>query len=434
MSKKNINILLAITNGLWLIDKQSAEQLGANVASVLAGEKLFSIDHKSNPEVLIVEKSEGSYYASTTSSAKPGSVAVISITGPIMKEDNCGDPGTKTYESLILNAAQNPNITGIVLVIDSPGGTVSGTESLSNVIKSVDKPVVTLAEDLMASAAYWIGSSSDYVFASTETTRIGSIGTMLSFADMQPYWEKQGVKFHDIYATESSNKNKDFAEARKGNYAEIINNTLDPLNKVFTGHVKEMRGNNLNAKETLTGKVFVASEALKHGLIDSIGNLNDAIAKVNELSISNISSSEQVIKSENQNQNMKKITLLASHAALLALCGASIEAGKDSVDVELTDELVEKINQGLTGAAETATELATSKTNLEKANADLATATQKVTSLETEVASLKEENTKLGASSAGTTNTTKTGADEIETAEKDEFLTSVDVEKKKFNA
>lgn len=397
MSKKNI--LLAITNGLWLIDAPSAEQLGENVAAVLSGEKFWDTNHKSKAEFVIVSQNEGSYFSSDLSKAPQGSVAVISISGPIMKEDNCGDPGTKTYEQLLKQAESNPNIAGVVLCIDSPGGTVSGTQSLSNLIKNFSKPVVTLAEDLMASAAYWIGSSAKYVMANTGTTRVGSIGTMLSFADMQPVWEKAGVKFHEIYATGSSAKNKDFAEARKGNYEGIIKNTLDPLNNEFTGSVKNNRGTLLNHDKTLNGQVYVASDALKYGLIDGIGNLNDAVAKVHELSASTI---QENLTEKNQ---MKKITLLATHAALLAICGATIAAGETSVDVELSDELLNKINSSL------------------------AEQTEKLTKAETELADLKAENEKLKSSSAGATTTKKEGDDKIESDQDDEFLTSVDKEK-----
>lgn len=405
MSKKK-NILLAITNGLWLIDSQSAEALGTNVAAVLQGKSFWDIDHKSKAEYLIIEGNDsslspsGSFFSSTLDKARPGSVAVISISGPIMKDDNCGDPGTKTYESLIQQAAANPNITGIVLQIDSPGGTVSGTQSLSNVIKNVEKPVVTLAEDTMASAAYWIGSAANYIFANTGTTRVGSIGTMLSFADMQPVWEKAGVKFHEIYASKSTDKNADFAEIRKGNYEGYIKNTLDPLNNEFLNSVKANRGEKLVAEKTLSGMVYTANDAITYGLVDAIGNLNDAVAKVHELASDNSTTGANQIENL-EKQNMKKLTLNASHVALLAVLGATIAEGQSSVEVELTDDSLTAIESALAASS--------------KASSDLAAANSQVTTLTAKVGELEAKVTELGKSNPGSTATVKEGVDKVET-------------------
>lgn len=400
MSKKNI--LLAITNGFWLIDIESARMLGERVAGVLNGNSFWDRDHKAEAEITVVEpENRGSYISASLNSAPEGSVAVISISGPIMKEDNCGDPGTKSYEKMILSALENPNIAGIVLQIDSPGGTVSGTQHLAQVIKNANKPIVTLAEDLMASAAYWIGSSAKYVLANNNTTRVGSIGTMLSFADVQPYWEAQGVKFHEIYATASTAKNKDFAEARKGNYDAIIEGTLNPLNNEFLAAVKNNRGQALNQDKTLNGQVYLAQEALKHGLIDGIGGLQQAVEKVYELAQQ---TGAQAQTPNAQTTTMKKITLLAIHASLLAICGAAIPEGKDSVEVELTDDLLAKINSELLAGSNAVKELTTEKTSHSQTQTELA---------------------ELKAKSAGVTTTKKEGEDVISTTE-DDFTCQVD--------
>lgn len=405
MSKKNI--LLAITNGLWLIDVHSAEQFGQSVAAVLNGEKFWEEseeDHKAkDPEFLIISPGAGSYFSYTLDKAPRGSVAVISISGPIMKEDNCGDPGTKTYEQMLSQATGNPNITGVILSIDSPGGTVAGTQSLANLIKGQEKPIVTLAEDLMASAAYWIGSSADFVMAKTGTTRIGSIGTMMSFADVQPYWEKQGVKFHNIFATESTEKNRDFLEARKGNYDRLIKTSLDPLNNEFLSAVTSNRGSKLDTKATLNGQVYVTEQALKHGLIDGVGNLNDAVAKVHELA-----QVQEKAQTNTSTTTMKKIMLLATQAALLAICGATIKEGETSVEVELNEETLDKINAALVLGEKATTDLAAEKTAHEATKKELAD---------------------LQTKSAGATTVVKEGADKIESNEDDQYLTSVDREK-----
>lgn len=415
MSKKNI--LLAITNGLWLIDSQSAEQLGENVAAVLAGKSFWDVDHKAKTEFLIVsasgENATGSYYSDSLKSAKPNSVAVIDISGPIMKHDNCGDPGSQSYQNMLAEANANPNILGTVLIADTPGGTVAGTQSLADDIKYSIKPVVTLAEDLMASAGYWIGSSAQFIFIKNGTTRVGSVGTMLTFADMQPVWEKNGIKFHEIYATASTEKNKDFAEARKGNYDAIKKNTLDPLNNEFMQAVKTNRGAKLNQATTLNGQVYIGQAAIDNGLADAFGNLQDAVNKVAELAGSKANNNSSS-SSEINNKTMNKITLTAAHAGLLALFGATIAAGATSVDVELNAENITKLDAALTAGTTAAAELATAKT-------DLQTATAAKVKAEADLAALK-------AANPGATTTKVDGSDTLKPAEvaEDDFSCELD--------
>lgn len=432
MSKKNI--LLAITNGIWLIQPEFAYNAGGIVSNILSGKSAFSAtdNEDSGVKAFIVGASNEIVFGDKYNpfrDASPGSTAVIGISGPIMKYDNCGDPGTQTYGQLLKKAEQNPNISSIILKIDSPGGTVDGTQELAQLVKSLTKPVVAFVDGLMASAAYWIGSSANTIVANNETSLIGSIGTMMSFADAQPMYEKMGVKFHEIYASKSVDKNKDFAEARKGNY-ELVKQKLDSINEVFLSAVKNNREGKLDLKteNVLTGKTYLAEDALKAGLIDSIGDFDSAILLARELSSGSKESTSKI-----NNQNMKKITLMASHAALLALCGASIEAGKESVDVELNDELINKINSALVAGETAANEAKEVKASLEKSTADLATANASIKTLEGSVETLTAENKKLGAQTAGITSTTKTSPDKIEEAAEDKYKTSVDIEKQKFN-
>lgn len=378
MSKLNTkNILLAITNAYWFIDIQSAEQLGHNVAAVLAGKDFWTDKHKANAEFTIVTPGADSFISNSLSAAKEGSIAIINIDGPIMKYDNCGDPGSQTLESLIKQADSNPNIKGLILKISSGGGEVSGTHSLATTFKNFSKAKVTLFEDLGASAAYWIGVNGDYLFADTETAMIGSIGGMASFKDMRPLWKAQGINVHEIYATDSTEKNIEYQEALKGNYKPFQKNILNPMNKVFSDWVKTSRGEKLDIENTLNGQIHIASQAIKFGLIDEIGGLDAAINKINELADGTQTppASANLQANTQTPNNMKKITLLASHAALLALCGVTIEAGAESADVELTDDVLTNINAALVAA--------------NKAKTDLTAVTEKLKTAETSVTDLK---------------------------------------------
>lgn len=414
MSKKNI--LLAITNGLWLIQPEFAHASAGLVHKLLSGEQVFTSKEENEDDQLSVGcftiSPEGSVSFGSRrdpfQNASPGSTAVIGISGPILKYDNCGDPGTKTYSALLNAAKGNYNISSVLLVIDSPGGTVDGTQDLAKDVKNFTKPIVAFVDGLMASAAYWIGSSANEVIANNETAMIGSIGTMISFADMQPMWEKEGVKFHTILADASFDKNKDFTEARKGNY-DLLKEKLNTINDVFVSSVKENRA---NIKSTaLSGKVFMAENAIEQGLIDAIGDFEYAVARAQALAASSTANSNQ----NSQKQNMKTIKLTAAHAMLLALCGASIAAGENSVDIELNDELVNKINSSLEESKIANAEIAK---KLEAKEAELATAKTDLSKTEADFKTFKESN-------PGATSTFTTKEDVIEGA-KEDFTTEED--------
>ena len=87
------------------------------------------------------------------------------------------------------------------MVVDSPGGQVTGTDLLAEAIKNSATPIVAYIEGMAASAAYWIISGASKIVASSDLDRIGSIGTMLMVEDLKPFFEAQGVKFHEVYAS-----------------------------------------------------------------------------------------------------------------------------------------------------------------------------------------------------------------------------------------
>jgi len=102
---------------------------------------------------------------------------------------------------------------------------------------------------------------------------------MMSFMDVKGYYEKEGIKLHTIYATESSDKNLAFQKALEGEYDMIREEELDPLARAFQAAVKANRSDKLNTavKGILSGKTFFADQAKEYGLIDRVGNNNTAV-------------------------------------------------------------------------------------------------------------------------------------------------------------
>lgn len=266
----NYQLASAIIKGKWAIDPLFAMNAAGIVADILNGNIELEAPMLASKQV-----------ASGASTGKNGTVGVIAISGSLMKNDQtCGPQGMATMAQWVESFDNNPDIDAIVLKIDSPGGTVDGTMHLANVVKNTRKPVVTFVDGLMASAALWIGTSADEVIASSEMDEVGSVGILLSFADVQPYYEAQGVKFHTVTASQSTEKVKMWEDLRAGKYDEYRKEFLDPIADTFISAVKANRADVKD--EHLTGKVFMAKNVMGV-FVDSIGSFNDAINRALEL-------------------------------------------------------------------------------------------------------------------------------------------------------
>lgn len=214
--------------------------------------------------------------------APEGSVAIIPVKGNMLKYGTMCEYGTTEIASFMMDAVAHKNISAIVLDTDSGGGAVDAVAPLVDVIrmaKAAGKPVVA-SVDMACSAAYWVASEADYIVADNGiSAEIGSIGVMMSFVDVKGYHEEKGIKFHTIYSSESSEKNKAFELALEGKYDMIREEELDPLARAFQKAVKANRAGKLNtqAKGILNGKTYFAEEAQAVGLIDRVGTGSTAV-------------------------------------------------------------------------------------------------------------------------------------------------------------
>ena len=198
---------------------------------------------------------------------------VVDLKQPIVKYTSYGYIGTQYIITLLKALESHQAVTAIVLDIDSGGGMVSGTEELASVIRSLQKPTVAY----MCSAAYWIASACDKVVAAPFADAIGSIGTMLSFQDFAPFLEKYGVKVHELYAPESTEKNKWYRDLKEGNEKTVLQNLSD-TNARFISSVKAYRPD--AKEEVFKGNTYNAKKAKAMGLIDEIMTLNDIISQL----------------------------------------------------------------------------------------------------------------------------------------------------------
>ncbi len=176
---------------------------------------------------------------------------VFGIYGPIVKYSSLFYVGTQTICSLVKSLEKNERISGIIFKIDSGGGMVSGTAELSNVIKNCSLPTLAYTNGYMCSAAYDIAAACDARMAHPNADLIGSIGTMLSFQDYSAMFEKWGATIYEVYAPQSTEKNKEFRDLMKGD-EKAYTERLEALTEDFIARVKENVGEGLKDE----GKVF----------------------------------------------------------------------------------------------------------------------------------------------------------------------------------
>jgi protease-4 len=276
----DIKVLIQALARPWFIEESQA-----SVYADLLHNAIY-IDKKMDA-VLNQDKRNGYYetYQRVDANANPvsnGPVQLIRVEGALMKNDNCFSAGMESLQQAVRAANLDDTVLSIVLLIDSPGGTVDGTDNLAREIKNSAKPVVAFVNGMMCSAAYWIGSSASTIICDDANdgynATIGSIGTMCMWKDTTKADEASGVKTNIVTATKSTNKIAKYQEIKAGNYERLIKE-LDNLNETFLSAVQTNRGDKLNTSDAgvLSGETYDAKAALKVGLIDKIGSLPLAI-------------------------------------------------------------------------------------------------------------------------------------------------------------
>ena len=203
-------------------------------------------------------------------------IAVFNIDGAITKHDQfCGPDGMSSHARRLKQCYNAKNVKGAVLHIESGGGEGNAARLLSETLALRNIPVVAFCDDFACSAAYDIASATDRVVANAPTARLGSIGTYLTVVDFTKQLEMEGINVKEIYADQSSDKNRDYYEAISGNNAPL-KAVANRYNNDFLARIRTNRPAAVkNESSWNTGKVFFADEALSLGLIDAIDTLDN---------------------------------------------------------------------------------------------------------------------------------------------------------------
>lgn len=214
-------------------------------------------------------------------------VGIVSIRGSLTNRDSWMNEfmGMTSYPEIrraLTQAATDPSITHILLDIDSGGGAVAGVADVTNLLQQVSavKPVYAFTDGTMASAAYWIGSTAERVFAS-RTAMLGSIGVIATHMEMSRRLEKEGIGVNVVRAGEHKALLNRFEPATPKALAGL-QAQLDQVYDVFIEHVAEARGTTVAIadKQMGQGREFVGEAAVNAGLADAITTFDKVVGWV----------------------------------------------------------------------------------------------------------------------------------------------------------
>lgn len=209
-------------------------------------------------------------------------VAIIPLHGTMTKYDTCESYGTTFIAKRLREMADDENVIGIILDIDSPGGSSSAIPPMIEAIshaKAAGKPVYAHV-DCCASAAYWVASQCDAIYMDNDLSEVGSIGAMAVFIDSTAANPTTGEKTIVIYAEESPDKNFAYREALSGRY-EAAKAELKPLVDQFRDAVVAGRSTiHKDQDGVLSGKMFLTADALRLNMADARKTLHETIDAV----------------------------------------------------------------------------------------------------------------------------------------------------------
>jgi signal peptide peptidase SppA len=263
--------LLDILTSPWAIIPSKLEEISNIYATHLRGEKI---------DIAGVEARLGRPLANERQPYQvTDGVAQINVDGPLAKRMNMfmqvsGGTSMELLASDLRAALADAEVKAVLLIIDSPGGTVDGTEDLARTVLAArdgGKPVVAWVDGMMASAAYWIGAAADAIYIGASTDTVGSIGVAMQHIDRSAADKMDGIKRTDIYAGQYKRIASDTAPLTKEGRA-YLQDMVDTQYSIFVEAVAQARGIDTDTvlADMADGRIFIGQQAINAGLVDGV--------------------------------------------------------------------------------------------------------------------------------------------------------------------
>lgn len=241
--------------------------------------KLTKIDKKKDLKSVSIEN----YSESEESTEEPSKnrIAVIYANGEITGGEGDDETiGSERISRAIRKARTDDKVKAIVLRINSPGGSALASDVIwrETILAKKSKPLIVSMGDLAASGGYYIACGADSIFAQANTIT-GSIGVFGIIPNMQKFFNnKLGITFDGVKTgkfADLGSVSRPLTDSERMIIQLEVNKTYD----TFTKKVAEGRKKDQNYINSIgQGRVWSGTEALKIGLVDRIGNINDAIS------------------------------------------------------------------------------------------------------------------------------------------------------------
>lgn len=264
-------VILAVIEGRIGVD---AAELTAG-----AGDRLAALTPPIEASRFVGQDQRGGY------SRTADGVAVITVTGSLVSRGAWvgASSGLTSYEGIKaqLDAAlADPKVTAIVLDVHSPGGEVIGAFELGDAVRAANtiKPVVAVANGMMASAAYAISAGATRIIA-TPSAVVGSIGVVMMHADYSKRLDKEGIAVTLLHAGAhkvDGNPFEPLTDQVKADLQAEINAVYDQ----FIATVAKGRPMTPAAIRGTEARVFLGAKAVEAGLADSVGTFDSVLAEL----------------------------------------------------------------------------------------------------------------------------------------------------------
>jgi len=205
-------------------------------------------------------------------SANEKYIAVVDVDGIIFED--------KYRTKILKDIKDKDNIKAVILNINSPGGSIVGSEILYNNILEISKkkPVIAVLGSLAASGGYMAALGSDHIIAHNGSLT-GSVGVIMQSTEVTQMADKLGIKFLNYKSSHLKGAPSPFEKTDPA-IDKVINESVQDSYKFFSDLVLERRKGKIdtkNLKTIIDGRIFTGRQALKAGLIDQVGTEDDAL-------------------------------------------------------------------------------------------------------------------------------------------------------------
>lgn len=216
-------------------------------------------------------------------------IAVVDLYGPISFAPHSSTlfpAGADAVLNQLDAIEQDPHIKGLIIRINSPGGTVGASQEIYQAIKQVKQtlniPIIAQIGDVGASGAYYAALAADTIYANPGSL-VGSIGVILGNINIKELSDKYGINY-EVYKSGAYKDLLSMWRPTTENEKQLLQKLVDNVHQQFTGtFIKERNLSKKQGKALAQGQIFTGEQAAKLHIIDQLGSYKDAVKEMGKL-------------------------------------------------------------------------------------------------------------------------------------------------------